>query len=119
MTIERFGSTEVLSEVVEHEGILYLAGVTAEDRSLDMAGQTKQVVDQIDRLLEAHGSNREHLLTALIFVTDIASKPAMNKIWKEWLAKDHLPTRATVGVSALEPGVRIEVVATAAKFKPA
>lgn len=117
MTIKRCGSTEVLSEVVEHKGILYLAGVTAEDRSLDMAGQTKQVVNQIDRLLEAHGSNREHLLTALIFVTDIASKPAMNKVWKEWLAKDHLPARATVGISALEPGVRIEVVATAAKLK--
>ena len=111
MTIKRSGSTEVLSEVVEHKGILYLAGVTAEDRSLDMAGQTKQVVNQIDRLLEAHGSNREHLLT------DIASKPAMNKVWKEWLTKDHLPARATVGVSALEPGVRIEVVATAAKLK--
>lgn len=54
MTIKRSSSTEVLSEVVEHKGILYLAGVTAEDRSLDMAGQTKQVVNQIDRLLEAH-----------------------------------------------------------------
>ena len=103
----------ILHEVVEHNGVLYLAGAVAEDRSLDMAGQTRQALEEIDRLLAAHGSSREHLLTALIFITDMRQKPAMNGVWKEWLAPAHLPTRATIGVADLD-GYLIEIVVTAA-----
>ncbi|MEJ0071591.1 MAG: Rid family hydrolase [Pseudomonadota bacterium] len=42
-------------------------------------------------------------------------KPAMNAVWKEWLAPANLPTRATIGVNDLEPNVRLEVIVTAAK----
>ena len=114
-TIKRTGFYGTLNEVVEHNGILYFAGVVTEDKSLDMAGQTKQVCDQLDALLAAHGSDRQHLLTALIFITDMSQKPAMNKVWKEWLVPEHMPTRATVGVSDLEEGILIEVICTAAK----
>ena len=104
---------DILHEVVEHDGVLHLAGVVAEDAGLDMAGQTRDALDQIDRLLAAHGSSREHLLTALIFVTDMTQKPEMNRVWKEWLAPAHLPTRATIGVADLD-GYLIEIVVTAA-----
>jgi enamine deaminase RidA (YjgF/YER057c/UK114 family) len=113
--IKRSGHYELLHEVVEHNGVLYFAGVIAEDLSLDMAGQAKQVFDQIDQLLADHGSSREHLLTALIFVTDMKQKPAMNQVWKAWLPAHAMPTRATIGVSDLEKDILIEVVVTAAK----
>ncbi len=105
----------ILHEVVEHNGTLYLAGVVAEDLSKDMTGQAKSVFDQIDALLKEHGSSKDKLLTALIFITDMKEKPAMNAVWKAWLAPANLPTRATIGVNDLEPNVRIEVVVTAAK----
>lgn len=115
-TIKRTGNhNNILHEVVEHNGTLYLAGVVAEDLSADMAGQARSVFRQIDQLLIANGSNKTQLLTALIFVTNMKDKPAMNVAWKEWLAPTHLPTRATIGVSDLEPNVRLEVVVTAAK----
>jgi len=105
---------DVLHEVVENAGVLYLAGITAEDKSQDMAGQTRSVVAQVDELLAAHGSDKTRLLTALIFITDMKLKPAMNTVWKAWLAPAQLPTRATIGVSDLD-GYMIEIVVTAAK----
>jgi enamine deaminase RidA (YjgF/YER057c/UK114 family) len=105
----------LLHEVVEHNGTLYLAGIVTEDKSLDMTGQAKSVFKQIDQLLAANGSSKDKLLTALIFVTNMKDKPAMNAVWKEWLSPANLPTRATIGVSDLEPGILIEVVTTAAK----
>lgn len=105
---------DVLHEVVENDGILYFAGITGEDKGQDMAGQTRSVLAQADQLLAAHGSDRNHLLTALIFITDMKQKPEMNKVWKEWLTPAQLPTRATIGSSDLD-GYLIEVVFTAAK----
>jgi len=104
---------DVLHEVVKYNGVLYLAGVVADDKTLDMAGQARQCFEQIDQLLAAQGSNREKLLTALIFITDMKRKPDMNRMWKEWLAPSHLPTRATIGVADLD-GYLIEIVVTAA-----
>ena len=94
--IKRSGRhADILHEVVEHNGTLYLAGVVAEDLSADMTGQARSVFGQIDQLLAEHGSGKDKLLTALIFVTDMKDKPAMNAVWKEWLAPADLPTRAT------------------------
>ncbi|MBL8672081.1 MAG: RidA family protein [Alphaproteobacteria bacterium] len=114
--IKRSGSYEgILHEVVEHDGVLNFCGIVAEDTKLDMAGQMASVLDQLDALLKEHGSSREKVLTALLFITDMSMKPAMNKVWSAWFPKAHLPTRATIGVKDLGPGVLIEVVFTAAK----
>jgi enamine deaminase RidA (YjgF/YER057c/UK114 family) len=112
--IKRSGGSEILHDVVAHNGVLNLAGVVADDLSQGMAGQAKQVFEQIDGLLQAHGSDRNHLLSALIFITDMKLKPEMNKAWQAWLKKEHLPTRATIGINDLGPKVLIEVVVTAA-----
>src|SRR3546814_11764739 len=80
----------------------------------DMAGQTRSVLAQLDELLAAHGSGRDHLLSALIFVTDMKAKAEMNKVWKAWLSPAQLPTRATIGGSDLD-GYAIEAGFTAPK----
>jgi enamine deaminase RidA (YjgF/YER057c/UK114 family) len=104
----------ILHEVVEHNGVLYLGGIVADDLELDIAGQAEDCLRQADALLAAHGSNRTRLLSALIFVADLAEKPAFDSAWKRWLDAAHLPARAAVGAGALGPGVRVEVVLTAA-----
>lgn len=112
--IKRSGNYEILHEVVEHNGVLHFAGVVSEDTTLDMAGQMRDVTKQIDTLLAAHGSDRNRLLSALIFITDMRLKPEMNKVWSSWLAREHMPTRATIGVNDLGEGVLLEIVVTAA-----
>ncbi|WJR79457.1 RidA family protein [Bradyrhizobium sp. NP1] len=112
--IERFEPSQILHEVVKHNGTLYLAGCVSEDLKLDMEGQARNVFAQIDQLLTRHGSDKHHVLSATIFVTDLNQKPAMNKAWRDWLPEKALPARATIGINDLGPGVLIEVVVTAA-----
>jgi enamine deaminase RidA (YjgF/YER057c/UK114 family) len=52
------------------------------------------------------------VLMATLYITDMADKSAMNRVWREFFAADALPARATIGVADLGPGVRLELVAT-------
>lgn len=106
---------DILHEVVEHNGVLYLAGVVGEDTSADMAGQMRSITQQIDQLLAANGSSKDRILQTTLYITDLAQKPALNRVWKEWLNVEHLPARAGIGVADLGPGVLVEVMLTAAK----
>jgi enamine deaminase RidA (YjgF/YER057c/UK114 family) len=113
--IKRVGNYDVLHEVVRHDGILYLSGIVAEDTTVGMADQTTQVLTELARLLEANGSGVDRILQVLVFVTDMKLKPEMNRAWKAFFNDpDHLPARATLGIAALDEGVLIEIVTTAA-----
>jgi enamine deaminase RidA (YjgF/YER057c/UK114 family) len=113
--ITRVGFYEVLHEVVAHGNTLYLGGIVAEDLSGGMAGQTEDVMQQMQALLEGNGSSLDRILSATIFVTDLMLKPAMNEVWLRYLPAHAIPARATVGVADLGPGVLIEVTAIAAR----
>ena len=104
----------LLHEVVEYKGVLYFGGVVAEDLTLDIAGQTTDMLRQVDQLLAVHGSDRTRILSVLLFIPDLALRPALNEIWKDWFAAEHLPARASIGVGDLGPGVLLEGVFTAA-----
>ena len=64
MSIVRHDSSSILSNVVEHGGNVYLAGVVAKNLDQDIKGQTKQILDEIDRLLAKSGSGKSKVLTA-------------------------------------------------------
>ena len=101
-------------EIVAHGGVLYIGGVVAEDTSLDMAGQSDDVLRQLAKLLTAGGSSIARVLQVTIYVTDLADKPDFNRVWKEHFNAVNLPARATIGVADLGRGVKLELVATAA-----
>jgi enamine deaminase RidA (YjgF/YER057c/UK114 family) len=105
----------LLHEVVEHDGVLYIGGIVPEDTSLDMAGQTNDVLGQLSRLLETLGSDRSHVLQVTIFVTKLSEKAAFNTVWKSYFAEASLPARAAIGVADLGPGVKLEMTAIAAR----
>jgi enamine deaminase RidA (YjgF/YER057c/UK114 family) len=113
--IKRIGNYEVLHEVVEHNGILYLSGIVADDPTLGMADQTTQALTQLAQLLEQHNSGVDRILQILVFITDMKLKPEMNRAWKAFFNNpDYVPARATLGISSIEEGVLIEIVTTAA-----
>ena len=62
--IIRTEPNKVLAKGVEFHGFVYLQGVTAKDSSKDIEGQTAEVLDQIDSLLEIHGTDKTRLLQA-------------------------------------------------------
>ena len=111
--VQRSLQTPIMHRVVEHNGIVYVGGTTCDDESLDMAGQTREILAKLDRYLAEAGTDKSKLLTASIFVTDLGKKPEMDAVWKEWLAPENLPTRATVGVADLGGDTMIEIVVSA------
>jgi len=116
MTIERYRTTKRHSLVVVHAQTVYLAGITAADRSADVAGQTKQVLATIDSLLQTQQIARTELLTAQVWLKDIERDfVTFNTLWEEWMPEGHAPTRATVEAKMALPDVLIEIMVTAAR----
>ena len=112
--VRRFHVGDRLSEMAIHNGTVYLAGQVADDASLDIRGQTRQVLAMIDKLLaEAHTDNA-HILMAQIFLADLADFDGMNEVWDDWVAPGDAPPRATVQARLARPGWRVEIVVTAA-----
>jgi enamine deaminase RidA (YjgF/YER057c/UK114 family) len=114
MAIKRIGVGKILSQIVEDGDTVYLQGFTADDKSADIRGQTQQVLAKIDKALAAAGSDKSHLLSAQIFVSDIGLRPQMNEVWTAWMDPQNPPTRACVGVQ-LEGTTLVEIVIVAKK----
>jgi enamine deaminase RidA (YjgF/YER057c/UK114 family) len=113
--IKRIGNLGVLHQIVAHNGVLHIGGIVADDPELGMAEQTTQALQKLAQLLEANGSGVDRILQILVFITDMKLKPEMNRAWKDFFKDpDTLPSRATLGISAIEEGVLIEIVTTAA-----
>lgn len=112
--IQRFEVGPRLSEMAIHNGTIYLAGQIADDTSLNIQGQTRQVLDSIDALLAQAGSDKSKILHAQIFLPDLGDFAAMNEVWETWVVPGHTPTRATVQAALANPKWKIEVVITAA-----
>jgi enamine deaminase RidA (YjgF/YER057c/UK114 family) len=115
MKVERFHVGARLSEMAIHHGTVYLAGQIAADASADMAGQTQQVLDSIDKLLTEAGTDKTRILMAQIFITDMRLFPEMNKVWDGWVVAGQTPPRATVQALLATPKHLVEIVVTAAQ----
>jgi len=114
MTVERIGKTERLSRVVVHDKVAYFSGLTADDRQRDTFGQTKQILAKADAFLETVGTNRSLILSATIWLLDIADFDQMNNAWVDWIDKNEPPARATVQAVMGLPDIRVEIQFTAA-----
>jgi enamine deaminase RidA (YjgF/YER057c/UK114 family) len=114
MTIKRLHSGPRMSQAVICNGMVFLAGQVAEDLRQDVSGQTRQVLAAIDGLLAEAGSDKSRLLSAQIFLSDMADFAAMNKVWEAWVVPGQTPARATVEAAMARPGYLVEIVVTAA-----
>jgi enamine deaminase RidA (YjgF/YER057c/UK114 family) len=94
--------------------LLYLSGQVAENASLDITGQARQVLHRIDELLAAEGARREHIVSVTIYLRTVGDYAAMNAVWDEWVPAGHAPARATVGAKLIDSEYRIEIQAVAA-----
>ena len=115
MSIARHDPTSILSNAVVHGSTVYLAGVVAKDLDQEIKGQTRQVLDEIDRLLAKCGSSKSKVLSATIWVTDIRNRAGMNEVWTAWVEKSSLPARACVEAKLADPKALVEIMVVAAK----
>jgi enamine deaminase RidA (YjgF/YER057c/UK114 family) len=113
--IIRTDANAVLSKAVEYHGFVYTQGVVASDPAQDITAQTKDVLAQIDSLLETHGTDNTRLLQAHIWLKDMADREAMNKVWTAWLPEGAAPVRACVQAVLADPGYLVEIMITACR----
>src|SRR3954462_10079577 len=113
--IARHNPDRKLSDAVEYNGLIYLAGQVAEKLSVGMKEQTQDVLRQIDALLEKCGSNKSRILTATVYVNDMKLKPQMDEAWLAWVDRRDPPARATVQALLGSPDTLVEIMCVAAK----
>ncbi|PWE76879.1 endoribonuclease L-PSP [Bradyrhizobium sp. SUTN9-2] len=114
MSITRSIRTPIMHRAVEANGFVFLGGTIADDTSVSMGEQTRNILGKIAGYLKEAGTDKSRVVSASIFVTDLSKKKEMDAAWIEFFG-DNLPTRATVGVADLGGGALIEVVVTALK----
>jgi enamine deaminase RidA (YjgF/YER057c/UK114 family) len=114
MMIKRSIRTPIMHRAVEANGFVYVGGTIADDTSVSMGEQTRNILGKIAGYLREAGTDMTKVVSASIFVTDLSKKKEMDAVWTEFFG-DHLPARATVGVADLGGGALIEVVVTAIK----
>ena len=113
MEIKRFEGTGRMSKVVEHNNTLYLSGLTNDEG--DMKEQTAAVLAKAEAILNQYGSDKNHILSATIYVKDMALFADMNSVWDAWVENGNEPARACVEVARLPKDVKVEIEVIAVK----
>ncbi len=113
MSITRYEVGPRMSQAVVHNGIAYLAGQVGE-AGHDVAKQTEQALAEVDRLLALAGTDKTKILTAQIWLADIADFSKMNAVWDKWVPAGHTPARATGESKLAAPEYLVEVIVVAA-----
>lgn len=112
--IRRIDSNGRRSRVVVHNGVLHFAGQVADDFNGDISQQTREALSRVDKLLAEGGSDRSKVLSATIWLKDMADYSKMNDIWDSWVDPDHAPARCCGVVEMADPRIRVEIILTAA-----
>ena len=112
--IERQEVKQRMSRVVIHNGTIYLCGQVCQDASKGIEEQTQTMLDKVDTLLAQAGSDREHMLSATVYVRDMKDFAAMNAVWDAWVPEGHAPARACVEARMARPELLVEISVVAA-----
>ena len=116
MSIQRFETGPRMSQVVVNGNTVYLAGVVANKaRGKSTTEQTQEILSIIDGHLAKAGTDKSKLLTANIWITDMADFNEMNAVWDGWVSPGNTPARATVQAKLAAAGYKVEIMVVAAK----
>ena len=102
------------SQAIAAGELIFCAGQVALDPASgdsvtgDVRVQTERVLDNLTAVLAAAGSDLRHVVKTTVYLTDFTDFAAMNEVYAKRFG-DHRPARATVGVSALPKGLRVEI----------
>lgn len=112
--IQYFNCTEVMSTITVFNQTVYLSGQVPTDTNLDITAQTQQVLEKIDQLLALANTDKSRLLSAQLFIKNLADFNSVNAVWIEWLHGCNTPARATIQADLVNPDWLIEISVIAA-----
>ncbi len=111
--ITRIGTGPRMSEGVCYNGIIWVAGQVGKPGE-SVADQTRTCLAEVDRILGAAGTDKTRILSAQIWMADMADFASMNAVWDAWVPQGHTPARATGEAKLATPAHLVEVIVTAA-----
>jgi 2-iminobutanoate/2-iminopropanoate deaminase len=100
------------------DGTLYVSGMAGEDANgkipASFEAEMKQALDNIDAVLKAAGMGSKNVVSAQVYLTDVALFQRMNQVYTAYF-KDPRPARTTVVVARLVGDGHVEITTTARK----
>lgn len=117
MSIQRQETKQRMSRIVIHNDTIYLCGQVCKDATQGITEQTATMLEKVDELLLQAGSDREHMLSATVYLRDMKDFAAMNEVWDAWVPEGHAPARACVEARMARPELLVEISVTAALKK--
>ncbi len=103
MHIERFEVVKRRAEMALHGNTVYIGGQVADDPSGDIQDQTRQILENIDRLLQSVGSDRGQVLSVRILLAHREDYAGLNQVWDQWFPEGRAPTRACSLAELIDP----------------
>ncbi|HSH42087.1 MAG TPA: RidA family protein [Arenicellales bacterium] len=115
MSVKRIQVGQRMSQAVIHNDVVYTAGQVAADAPGEsVTKQTQNVLERLDALLAEAGSDKSKILSATIWLKDMADFDEMNAVWDAWVSKGQAPARACVESRLATPDFAVEIMVTAA-----
>jgi 2-iminobutanoate/2-iminopropanoate deaminase len=106
------------SQAIRAGGLVFVSGQLAlrpdhaEIVGDSITEQTEQVFANLRAILEAAGTGLDRLVKTTVYLTDLGDFTGMNEVYARHVG-DAPPARATIEVSALPSGVKVEIEAIA------
>lgn len=113
LAITRHQGTGRMSRIVEHNNTIYLCGQVG-NRGESVANQTRTTLQKIEDLLGSVGSDKNRILSATIWLADMADFAEMNAVWDGWVEAGHEPARACGEAKLASPELKVEILIVAA-----
>ena len=107
--VRRTGGNGRRSSCVTYNNTLYTSGITTVDLAADITGQAEDIFSQLDRLMAFHGTDKSRIITASIFLKDMADYGNFNAVWDAWVSDGEEPARSVVQAALPLPEYRLKV----------
>jgi 2-iminobutanoate/2-iminopropanoate deaminase len=107
------------AQAIVHDGLVYVSGqlpvdpATGEKRLASIEEQAEQALKNVAAILQAAGSDLNHVLKTTVYVSDIGLWGRVNAVYAAFFG-DHRPARAVVPTRELHYGFQVEIEAVAA-----
>ena len=104
------------SQGIAHNGLVYTSGQipldpgTMEIVGVDIKAQTRQVLSNLQQVMQASGSALDQVIKTTCFLSDMNNFVAFNEVYAEFFGT-HAPARSCVEVARLPKDVLVEVEA--------
>ena len=107
--MKRIEPGPTLARAVISGNQIYFCGHGA--KGADITEQAQNLLKRYEELFELNGTDKDHIIFATIFISDMKAKPKFNEVWNKWVNPGCTPARVCVE-AGLEEGCLVEICMT-------